>query len=63
MARLDRARPALMFSLAGLAAGYVLGGLLAENGYVPSWILGTLAGAVAGSFAALTLLNLFASGS
>ena len=52
----------IIFSIAGLLAGYIAGGLLAENGWFASWTLGTRAGAVAGSFAALALLNLFSSG-
>ena len=50
----------IVFSLAGLVAGFVLGGLLAENSYR---VLATCTGAVAGSFVAVALLNLFASGS
>ena len=53
----------IVFSLAGLGAGLVLAGLLADNGYLASRTFGACAGPVVGSFAALALLNLFASSS
>jgi hypothetical protein len=53
----------MVFSLGGLIVGYVLGRLLVENEYVGAWTLTTRAGAVLGSFAALSILNLTSSGS
>ena len=53
----------IVFSLAGLGAGLVLADLLADNGYLASRTFGACAGPAVGSFAAVALLNLFASGS
>ena len=47
----------IVCSLIGLLFGYLLGGVLAENGFAPSWTLGTRAGALLGSFAAVFLSN------
>ena len=53
----------IVFSLAGLGAGLVLAGVLADNGDLASRTLGALAGPAVGSFVAVALLNLFASSS